>query len=111
MRNRKFELPLPVDENNKPSVTLLCAWVSFFCSELLTFQAMKEVPSELGKVSVLGIGFFTMVFFALMMRMKRIDKFNFDLKNGKIDVDSDETPEQPTPAAPEVKDESVTNNP
>lgn len=91
MKDRKFELPLPVDENKKPSVTLLCAWVSFFCSEILTFKAMEQVPSELGKLSVLGIGFFTMIFFTLMMRIRRIDKFNFDIKNGKLDVDADET--------------------
>lgn len=105
MKNRKFELPLPVDEKGKPSLTLLCAWVSFFAAEILTFQVASEVQSEIGKLSVLGVAFFTAIFFSLMMRVRRVDSINFDLKNGKLNIDTDGKPaiqQSPQPAQQET---------
>lgn len=107
MKNRKFELPLPVDEKGKPSITLLCAWTSFFVTEILTFRVLEDVKSELGKLSVLGIAFFTMVFFTLMMRMRRIDNFKINTKEGTLEVDSDEDDDKPR----EVSSEQVTPAP
>lgn len=80
---KDFEFPFAKDKvTNKPSVTLLFAYVSFILATLACGYLLYK-DAIAGTVSSLMLFFGTVIFY----RMRRIDSFKFNLEEKSLEID------------------------
>jgi len=99
-----FPIPLPLDANGKPSMTLLSAYVSFIVAEISIVKCLQDDDVKVYAMFA-AIGVF--VFALVMMRLRRLDSAEIDFDDMSIKLNSkgkdNDTNPKPTNANRENK--------
>lgn len=84
---KDIKLPLAIDKDGQPSVTLLFAYIAFILATLACGYLLYK-DSLSGTVSALLLFFGTLVFY----RMRKLDKVKFDLDDKSFELDAEDGP-------------------